>query len=135
MAFVVGKAGKVKIGATPDEVLEVSAFTYSEETEEIEVVAMGQDKRFAGGTVEGSGSVTVNFDPDDTTGQKALRDKVNAVDQTIVVELFPEGDSAPYTKFDGTVTILSWELNSDAQGIVGASFNFRGKLAWTDVAV
>lgn len=133
MAFVVGKAGKVKIGATPDAVGEVSAFNYSEETEEIEVVAMGQPKRFAGGTVEGSGSISCNFDPDDTSGQRALIAKVNDTDQTINLELFPEGDSAPYAKLMGTVTVQSWELTQDAQGIASASFNFRGALTMSDV--
>ena len=131
MSYIVGKDGKVKLST--DLVAEVSAFSYSEETEEIEVIAMGQPKRFAGGTVEGSGSVTCNFDPSDTTGQKALVDKVNASDQTVELHLQPEGDGVPYWELTGTVTVLGWEMSSDAQGIASASFNFRGKLTLTNV--
>ena len=133
MAFIVGKGGTVEIGATPDAVAEVSAFSYSEETEEIEVVAMGVAKRFAGGTVEGSGSISCNFDPSDTNGQVALIAKVNAVDQTIAVHLFPEGDVPTKKELTGTVTILSWEMSQDAQGIASASFTFRGALVLTTI--
>ena len=132
MSYIVGKEGKAKLNGT-DLILETNAFSYSEETDEIEVLAMGQPKRYAGGSVSGSGSISCNFDPDDTTGQRALIDKVNAADQTVDLELLPEGDGVPYFKLSGTVTVLGWELTQDAGSIVGVTFNFRGKLTASDV--
>jgi hypothetical protein len=131
MAYFVGKAGEVKIGAAT--VAEVTAFSYSEDTERIEVVAMQQPKRFAGGTVTGEGTISCNFDPSDTTGQRALIAKVNSVDQTVALKLQPEGDTAAYFELTGTVTVLSWEMEQDAGGIASASFSFAGSLVATDV--
>jgi hypothetical protein len=126
MAFIEGKNGQVTIATNV--LSEVTAFQYGEETDEIKVVAMQQDARYAGGTVQGSGSISCNFDPADTTGQAALIAKVNSSDQTVAVELQPGGDTSAEYELTGTVTVLSWDLQTDAEGIVSATFNFRGKL-------
>lgn len=134
MAYINGKTGKLKVGATPSLVGEVTSISYTEETDEIEVEAMNQDTRYTGASVKGSGSASCNFDPADTNGQRAMIAALNNLtDQSIDLEYYPGGDTGTYSYYTGTPTILKVDITQDTKSVVSATFTFRGKLTLTDV--
>lgn len=122
MATFHGKDGAVKIGAAA--VASVQSWTYSEDVELVDKSSMGDSaKTYLSGMTDGGGSVECLFDPDDATGQGAF-----VVDQSITLNVFPEGDSASNVKFSGDVRISSVEYSGNKDGIATTTFTFKGPL-------
>lgn len=72
MAKVTGKEGGVYIGA--NKIAELSNWSLDMEADDVEVTSFDSNgwKEYLAGLKEWSGSAEGNFDPTDTTGQKAI---------------------------------------------------------------
>lgn len=131
MAVIRGCLGKVKSGATPDLVGNVTAFNFSEAAEEIDTSVMGScTSSSEAGSVKTTGSITVYWDPADT-GQGNF-----AAGSTVNLELYPEGDTTGDIKFtSSTAVILSRDMDTSVNGIVSQTYNFALQGAFTEAAV
>lgn len=128
MATTHGNTGAVYEGANA--VAEVTAWSYSENTELAPDTAMGDTavSYVASGIKDGSGSVTCHWDPSDTNGQEALD-----VGSTVTLNVYPEGNSSTDVYYGGSVIINSIERSGDLNGIVQVVFSFQGVLTQATV--
>jgi hypothetical protein len=128
MAAYHGKDGAVYIST--NQVGEVTAYSYNESGEELEVVAMGDTaKRFLTGLVDASGQFTVNYDDADTQ-QEALD-----IGDDVELHLYPRGQGATKPEFTsvgndagGTVKITAIEMSQDTGSAVQRTYTFRNNL-------
>ena len=129
MATTHGNSGAVYIGINA--VAEITAWSYSENTELTEDSAMGDSEMTykSSGKKDGSGSVTCHWDPSNTNGQEAMD-----VGATVELHLYPEGNTSGNTEYTASVQIESIERSGDMGSIVNAVFAFRGVLTQGTVA-
>lgn len=124
MAVFHGNNGVVEIGANA--LASVQSFDYNEVTETVDGSGMGESKSYLSGQADGSGSVTCNFDPDDT-GQA---DIVNG--DSITLTLYGEGKGSGKYQQTGTVVIDNVSYSVSKSGAGTLSFNFKGVLTKSD---
>ena len=129
-----GRSGKVEIGATPTQVLYITAWTYEESVDETEKTAMGDTaKSYLIGLPDGSGSADFFYDPDDA-GQDLIWSNLQAGTEVTVV-LNPTGDVIDESNYQlsGTVVIKSCGYSSSKDDMISGSFTFRGFLTKTEI--
>lgn len=130
MATTRGCLGKVKSGATPDAVGEVTAWEFTETAEEIDTSAMGAcTSSSEAGSVKTTGSVTCWWDPADG-GQGNL-----VAGDTVALELYPGGDGSGATKYSGSVVVLSRSATGGVNSVVNTTFTFTVNGALTEATV
>lgn len=119
MACYVGKDGIVKVGAT--NVGEVTNFSLEVTAETIDCTSMGLTYRsFVPSYINWTGSVDVNWDPDDS-GQVAL-----VIGTEVALALYPEGDVAGDTEYSGQAIVTGFSRSASFDGIVTANITFQG---------
>ena len=119
MACYLGKDGVVKVGS--DAVGEVTNFSLEVTAETVECTAMGQDyRKYVSSYINWSGSVDVNWDPDDT-GQTAL-----VVGSSVALSLYPEGDDTGDTEYSGNAIVTGFSRSAAFDGKVEANISFQG---------
>lgn len=141
MATYHGRGGFATVGSTTsgadDTILNVTAWTYEQTAPVSEYTSMGDTaKNYKLGYPAGSGTVDCYFNPgvdtSDTDGQDLLWTALGA-GTSIQVQLshntatagqFTSGDPI----YQGTVVVTSFEIGGTLDGMVTASFAFRGIL-------
>jgi len=125
MAKYHGKDGVVQVGANA--VANVTQFTLTVTTEVADASSMGtQWREHKVGLPGWSGSLTCQWDPDDTNGQVAL-----AIGAEVDLSLLPEGSAAGAADYSGTATVTSISYSASMDAIVEASIDFQGNGALT----
>ena len=128
MAAHHGRDGAIFIGA--NQVGEVTAWSYNENGDELEVAAMGDtEKRFLTGLIDAGGQFTVYFDDADTE-QEALD-----VSDDVEIHLYQRGAGVGKPELTsvgnqaaGLVRIVSVEYAGDTGSAVTRVYNFRNRL-------
>lgn len=131
MSTIRGCRGKVKSGATPDAVGELTNWRYSESAAQIDVSEMGACvKKFDVGAVQTTGVIEFWWDPADT-GQGNF-----VVGSAIDLELYPDGDATGKSYKEGNGTIQQIDVDGGGvDGVVRASASFFVNGALTDSTV
>lgn len=125
MANFSGNAGEVYLGA--NKVAEVLDFTLTEGVATIDNSALDDaDDTHLVGSANWNGSISCFWDDTDTTGQQAM-----TVGASVSLNLRPEGTGVGDAEFSGTATIESIETGLSRNGMVTASFSFKGNGALT----
>ena len=103
----------------------VQSWSYDESVDVVDGSGMGDtSKSYYTGINDGSGSVTLNWDPGDT-GQDDI-----VIGASLTLNLYPEGEVATDTYYGGTAVIESINRGGVKEGgMVTMTFGFRGKLA------
>ena len=115
-------------------VAELSSWTLDINQEPVESTALGQSARsYKPGITNWSGSAEAFWDETDTAQSQIDTDMSTVTTKTL--ELFPEGTTSGDTVFSGTVIIESISRNAAVNGMVTASFTFRGTGGLTKTTV
>lgn len=125
-----GNEGSVAVGANT--VAEVLDWSYDEQdTGLLPSLPLGASAETykASGAKRGSGTINVQFDETDTTGQGAL-----TVGSAVTLNLYVEGTSSGDTYFTGTVNIESRGAKLAQGSITTQSFSYKGVLTEGEVA-
>jgi hypothetical protein len=129
MANHQGSEGIVKVGANV--VAEVRSWQLSESADTIEDTTMGDTaKTFKSSLTEWEGSLECYWDETDTNGQEALTSGAE-----VSLNLHPEGDTSGDTYFSGSVIVTGISRQGASEGMVEASFNFKGNGVLTQSTV
>jgi hypothetical protein len=132
MAMQHGRAGVVHISSVA--VAHVTAWSYSEAVEEVDVTAMGDSaKSYQGGLRDGTVNIECFWDAADA-GQEDITDGL-AAGTAITVNLYTDGTTdagSPY--YTGSITITSQEISSGVDSMITAKFTGRGFLAYGTVS-
>lgn len=121
-----GCFGKIKSGATPDLVGEVTAWDFDESAEIIDTTSMGScTKKFEVGAAETKGNISCWWDSADT-GQANF-----IVGTTVDVELYPGGDASGEKYYQGTAVITSIKRSGAVNTVVSVTFAFQVNGAMT----
>lgn len=126
MTTHIGSEGSVAVGANA--IGEVTAFSYETSVEIVPDGALGDTwDTHKAGSKKWSGSVSCNFDPDDTNGQAAMTEGAS-----VTLNLYPEGSGSGANYVTGTVTISNVQTNVNGNNeITSATFDFVGNGAAT----
>lgn len=126
-----GCLGKVKSGATPDLVAEVTEMSFDETADVLDGASMGTcTGNDVVGLIKTTGSVTVFWDETDT-GQGNF-----VTGDVITLELFPEGDATGDTYFtSATALITGRNFSSSVGSLITQSFTFSIQGAFTETTV
>lgn len=118
-----GNDGSAEIGSAV--IAEVTAFNGSNSADLAEDSACGDEfKTFKPGKKDGSGKIDCWWDPDDATGQVLLEPGAE-----VALVLYPAGNSTGKGSLTGTVHVETSDVNMTQDGIVQASFTYRGYTA------
>lgn len=129
MATLRGNDGILKIGANT--VAELVAWSLEQELELIEDSAMGDAaKTYKGGLSDGSGSVTLHYDPSDATGQELL-----VPGSTIALLLYPELDQSGDLELSFSAVITSVSRAGELNSVVSKEVGFQVSGAITENTV
>lgn len=124
MATHAGNEGIVKISTYT--IAEVTGWEYNENASLVEDSELVDTvKTYKAGQKDGSGTIECHWDPTDTNAQKTLRSGAS-----IALVLYPTGVGVG-TKWSGTVPIETMKINGSRDGLVEATFTFKGVLAET----
>ena len=120
MAVIRACNGVVEIGATPDIVAEVTAYTVNANADEIDTTSMGTCTASSeAGYKKTTGTITCNYDPDDA-GQ--LLFVIGTKPQLI---LYPEGKGSGLVSWTAAeATILGINLGAEVNGVVTFEMNY-----------
>ena len=120
MANHLGSEGTVKIGA--NDVAELKSWSINETMNPVDDSNIGDTaKTFKSGSTEWDGSVDCFWDETDTNGQGAL-----TIGASVTLNMYPEGATSGDTYYTGTALVTSINRQSAIDGIVEASFSFKG---------
>jgi hypothetical protein len=131
-----GTEGVVKVGASPAIIAEVREWqleTTGETTDStsINTATANGGWRTHESTLKGwEGSVSCFWDETDTNGQETLD-----AGASIAVKFFPEGDTTGDVSFTGTAIVTNVTRKATLDGLVEASFTFKGTGALTQATV
>jgi len=133
MARYEGSAGSVKIKSGSDAltaVASVRSWSMDITRDTVEDTSMGSSgvRTYKKGLQSYSGSMDIVYDDSEDTIVSTALDP--ATDDTVSVELFPDG-SATATKFAGDVIVTSYSVTASYDGITEASVSFTGTGAIT----
>ena len=132
MASHTGVDGVLKYDSNA--VAELSSWTLDINQEPVESTALGQSSRsYKPGITNWSGSAECFWDESDTAQSQIDTDMATVTTKTL--ELYPEGTTSGDTYFSGTVIIESISRNAAVNGMVTASFTFRGSGGLTKTTV
>lgn len=132
MASHTGVDGVLKYDSNA--VAELSSWTLDINQEPVESTALGQSSRsYKPGITNWSGSAECFWDESDTAQSQIDTDMATVTTKTL--ELYPEGTTSGDTYFSGTVIIESISRNAAVNGMVTASFTFRGTGGLTKTTV
>jgi len=102
--------------------------------EPVESTTLGQSARsYKPGITNWSGSAEAFWDETDTAQSQIDTDMSTVTTKTL--ELYPEGTTSGDTVFSGTVIIESISRNAAVNGMITASFTFRGSGGLTKTTV
>ena len=120
MAALRGCLGVVEIGATPDVVGELTAYSINAVSQEIDTSAMGTCTASSiAGTKKTTGTISANYDPDDV-GQ--LLFVIGTAPQLII---YPEGKGTGLVSWTATsATILSNTVSAEVNGVVTVEMGY-----------
>lgn len=124
-----GCEGSVKVGGNV--IAEVKSWSLSETTEIIDVSVLGDcNKRKKAGMQDATGSLTAQWDDEDTSGQGALTNGAE-----IELTLYPGGDAVGKTFATLQAIITTVGKTGAVDGIVELSFDFEatGGVVWGPV--
>jgi len=128
---ITGQEGSVKVGA--NSVAEIAEWSIDVSTDTAETTNFDGNgwKEYIATLSEWSGSITGNYDPSDTTGQKAL---INAFFNKTKVTLTLFVDKINNVKFSGDAYITSLPITVNVGDKVEFSCEFQGTgaLAYDD---
>ena len=127
MAVQHGRSGLVHISAV--EVGHVTAWSYSETLEEVEITEMGDTaKSYQAGLRDGTVTIECYWDASDG-GQEDILDGL-AAGTAITVNLYPQGGTPTSgdPKLSGSVTITGNEISSGVDSMITVKFTGRGFL-------
>lgn len=132
MATYRGMDGSVTIAAAV--VGEIKSWSVNTGVETLESTSMGLGWRtFVGGLAQWTGQATANLDYGDTTGQKAIVDRVVAATPLSTGAAMVFRQSATKT-WSGSALVNQIGINQQLGAIVEVSFSFQGTgalaLAW-----
>lgn len=124
-----GCEGSIKVAGNV--IAEVKSWSLSETTEVIDVSVLGNcNKKKRAGMQDATGSITCQWDDDDTSGQLALSNGAE-----VTLSLYPGGDLSGrmFATLDAIITTVGKSASVD--GIVEASFDYEGTggVVWADV--
>ena len=120
MATHAGSEGLVKVGT--DTVAEVKSYSIEETADTIETSSIGTTARTFRTSLTGwSGSLDVFWDETDTAGQGAL-----SVGASVALKVYPEGDTAGDTFYEGTALVTGVSKTGSFDGMVDASISVQG---------
>ena len=120
MTTIVGNSGKVKIGSVYSaEVMEFSLEISAQMVEDSELTDAWNT--FKAGSKGWKGSVTVAFDPTDSSGQEAMSEGA-----TITLGLYPAGSGAGAAYYSGSAVIESRGLDVKRNGVITRQISFQG---------
>lgn len=129
MANHKGSEGVVHSGANA--IAEVRSWSLSESGDVIEDTELADAaKTFQSGSTEWEGSVDCFWDETDTTGQTTL-----AVGSAITLNLYPEGAASADTYYTGSAIIVGAARQASNDGMVEASYSFKGAGALSETTV
>ena len=124
-----GSEGAVYIGANA--VAEVKEWSISESGDTIEDTILGETARsFKPGNTEWEGSMGCFWDETDTNGQGAL-----TIGAEVTLNLYPEGNASSDVYYTGSAIITGIERSAAFDGMVEASYSFKGNGALTESTV
>ena len=128
MAAYHGRSGAI---LAPTALGEITAWSYSETSEETEAPAMGlTSKRYLAGLTEAGGQFTVNYDDGDAVAE-ALD-----VGDSVTIELHPRGTGVGLPTLESTgndsgtdtVVITGVEISGDVGSVIQRTYTFRNNL-------
>ena len=129
MANHAATAGLVKIGGVT--IGEIRSYSLNETAGTIEDTTLNDtSKTYKAGQTSFSGSCEMFFDEGDN-GQNAV-----TIGATIVLTLFPEGDTNGDTFATGTAVVTEVGLSASIDGMVEQTFSFTGSgaVVWATVS-
>lgn len=133
MASHMGKEGIVKVGGTPTTVAEVREWqldTTSDTADNSSINSVqgnGGWRTFAATLLSWEGSLTCFWDETDTNGQQTID-----AGSTIALKLYPEGSATGATFFSGNAIVTGVSRKAALDGVVEATFSFKGTGALTE---
>ena len=129
MANHQGSEGVVSVGANA--IAEVRSWQLSESADTVEDTTMGDSaKSFKAGLTEWEGSIECYWDETDTNGQEALTSGAE-----VTLNLYPEGSASSATYFTGSAIVTGISRQGAHDGMVEASFNYKGNGSLTQSTV
>jgi hypothetical protein len=136
MATHTGKEGIVKVGGTPATVAEVKEWQIETTGEVADSTSINTAQSNGGWrtfepTLKGwEGSLTCLWDETDTNGQETLD-----AGSSISLKVYPEGADTGDVFFSGTALVTNVTRKAQLDGLVEASFTFKGTGALTQSTV
>jgi predicted secreted protein len=136
MATHLGKEGVVKVGGTPTIIAELREWQLEVTGETVDstsintATANGGYRTFAATLLMWEGSLTCFWDETDTNGQETLD-----AGATVALKLYPEGDTTGDVFFSGNAIVTNVSRKGVLDGMVEASFSFKGTGALTQSTV
>ena len=119
MASHKGSEGTVHIGT--DAIAEIKSYSVNESMNVIEDTNIGDDaKTFQVGSTEWDGSCDCYFDETDTA-QIALTSGAS-----VTLKVYPEGTASTAKYWTGTALVTGISRSASVDGMVDASFSFKG---------
>ena len=124
-----GKEGTIYRTSTTYAIAEVTDWTYDEDAALVDDSNISDTgKTYKAGIKDGSGTINCHYDPSNTNGQLAM-----TAGSSLTLLLYPIGEEVTDRKFTGTVVIGSISRKGGREGLVEATFNYKGVL--TDTAI
>lgn len=125
MANHVGNEGTVKIGANT--LAEIRKWEFTENAKTVDDGSMGDEwDTHKVTTKDWDGSVDCWWDETDTNGQNVL-----TVGASVTLHMLPEGATTGDVDYSGTATVTTITRTGSRDGMVEASFKFKGNGALT----
>jgi hypothetical protein len=131
-----GKEGTVKVGASPTVIAELREWTLETTGDVVDSTSINTAtsnsgwRTFVHTLKMWEGSLTCFWDETDTNGQETLD-----AGASIALKLYPEGDGSGDTFFSGDAVVTNVSRKAALDGLVEASFSFRGTGALTQSTV
>lgn len=127
MAVHLGKEGVVKVGATPVTVAEVREWQIETTSETADTTTINTAQGNGGWRTHAAtlnaweGSISCFWDETDTSGQQTID-----AGSSIALKLYPEGSATGATYFSGTAIVTNVSRKAQLDGVIEASFSFKG---------
>jgi predicted secreted protein len=133
MAVHLGKEGIVRVGASPVLVAEVREWELNTTSDTAETTSIpgasanGGWRTHAATLLSWEGSINCFWDETDTNGQQTID-----AGSTVALKVYPEGATTGATFFSGSAIVTAVNRKASLDGVVEASFSFKGTGALTE---
>ncbi len=127
MANHIGRDGIVKVGGSPTVVAEVREWQIETTGETADSTAMNTAQSNGGWRTHEAtlkmweGSISCFWDETDTNGQETID-----AGTTVALKVYPEGDTTGDVFFSGNAIVTNITRKATLEGMVEASFTFKG---------